>query len=175
MPVRVALAFYENFCLRRVGKARRQPCHHSRIPRSITPPKTTRSFASDLCPPNFSFGVVQMWETRPFYCHAPLPSLAGQYTLDDVQAAVDADFVEVYMLVCTHGKRYVCVYSCVYVCVRALSSTGPALIRSIRSSLGILLVASFCRGRSVSRSGDPDGLCASVEMGPGVLSGGRAE
>ena len=37
----------------------------------------------------------QMWQKKPFFCDASLPSLAGQYTLDDVQAAVDADFVEV--------------------------------------------------------------------------------
>lgn len=37
----------------------------------------------------------QLWQKKPFFCDASLPSLAGQYTLDDVQQAVDSDFVEV--------------------------------------------------------------------------------
>ncbi|CAM9621685.1 unnamed protein product [Scytosiphon promiscuus] len=36
----------------------------------------------------------ELWQQKPFYCDASLPSLAGQYTLDDVEKAVDADFVE---------------------------------------------------------------------------------
>ncbi|CAN0443641.1 unnamed protein product, partial [Laminaria digitata] len=38
--------------------------------------------------------MEEMWQKKPFFCDASLPSLAGKYTLDDVQAAVDADFVE---------------------------------------------------------------------------------
>ncbi|CAM9930939.1 unnamed protein product, partial [Ectocarpus fasciculatus] len=36
----------------------------------------------------------ELWQKKPFFCDASLPSLAGQYTLDDVQQAVDSDFVE---------------------------------------------------------------------------------
>ncbi|CAM9691274.1 unnamed protein product [Ectocarpus sp. 8 AP-2014] len=39
--------------------------------------------------------VNELWQKKPFFCDASLPSLAGQYTLDDVQQAVDSDFVEV--------------------------------------------------------------------------------
>ncbi|CAB1099958.1 unnamed protein product [Ectocarpus sp. CCAP 1310/34] len=38
--------------------------------------------------------VNELWQKKPFFCDASLPSLAGQYTLDDVQQAVDSDFVE---------------------------------------------------------------------------------
>eukprot|EP00752_Nemacystus_decipiens_P011678 g10365.t1 len=36
----------------------------------------------------------ELWQKKPFFCDAKLASLAGQYTLDDVQRAVDSDFVE---------------------------------------------------------------------------------
>lgn len=39
--------------------------------------------------------MVKMWQKKPFFCDSSLPSLADKYTIDDVQAAVDADFVEV--------------------------------------------------------------------------------
>lgn len=37
----------------------------------------------------------QLWQKKPFFCDAKLASLAEQYTLEDFQKAVDADFVEV--------------------------------------------------------------------------------
>ncbi|CAM9321032.1 unnamed protein product [Ascophyllum nodosum] len=36
----------------------------------------------------------ELWQKKPFLCDVSLPSIAGHFTLDDVQAAVDADFVE---------------------------------------------------------------------------------
>ena len=47
-------------------------------------------------PAHFSNGGnTQLWQKKPFLCDVSLPSIAGHFTLDDVQAAVDADFVEV--------------------------------------------------------------------------------
>ncbi|CAM9351130.1 unnamed protein product [Pylaiella littoralis] len=36
----------------------------------------------------------ELWQKKPFFCDASLASLAGQYTLDDFEKAVDGDFVE---------------------------------------------------------------------------------
>lgn len=53
----------------------------------------------------------QLWQKKPFFCRASLPSLAGQFTLEDVQAAVDADFVEV-RTPCAHRPRAVVRHAC---------------------------------------------------------------
>ena len=45
--------------------------------------------------PSSPAGPEQLWQKKPFFCDVSLASLAGQYTLDDVQKAVDSDFVEV--------------------------------------------------------------------------------
>ena len=41
-----------------------------------------------------SYFVSHVWQQKPYYVNQPLDCVVGAYTMDDVQQAVDSDFLE---------------------------------------------------------------------------------